>query len=263
MGSPEALEASEASDPGVLDVGEADLVLARRLVAIARRAIEVYMDLGEEGVEELVESLAREVDGRLSKKAAVFVTLERLSRGSRELRGCIGFVAHHLELGRAVAESAVASAFKDPRFPPLSREELGNIVVEIALLGPRAAVRDPSEIVMGRDALYIEAQMTSGILLPQVPVEYCWDVETFLGETCLKAGLDPACWLRRGVRVYRIPGKVFYEKEPAGRVVERDLPSEYVARCSEILGSGSTVSPCPKHSDPKASLQPGEQGPQP
>lgn len=216
----------------ILQIDEVDLELARKLIAMARRAIELYMDYDDE--ESVLESLSGSVneDPRMGKKAAVFVTLEKMSGSSRTLRGCIGFIAHHLELAKAVVGSAISSAFKDPRFRPVRKDELGYIAIEIALLGPRIPIKKPNDILIGRDATYIESPYASGILLPQVPVDYCWDEETFLGETCLKAGLDLACWLRSGVNVYRIPGRVFYEEKPMGRVVERDLVKEYRSRCA-------------------------------
>ena len=216
----------------VLQIEEVDLELARRLISIARRAIELYMEVDDEETVLSAFSKMVEEDPRMGKKAAVFVTLEKVSGSTRTLRGCIGFIVHHLELVRAIAESAILSAFKDPRFRPVARRELGSIAIEIALLGPKIPISGPTDISIGRDALYIESIYGSGILLPQVPVEYCWDKETFLGETCLKAGLDLTCWMRRGVKVYRIPGRVFYEEKPLGEVIERDLVSEYRSRCT-------------------------------
>ncbi len=216
----------------ILSIEEIDLGLMSRLIKLARKAIELYMEYGDEDEIPIDYGELFKLDPRMGKKAAVFVTLEKVSGSSRSLRGCIGFTAHHLELVRAVVESAVASAFKDPRFKPLSRDEMGSIAIEIAVLGSKIEVSGPRDIVIGRDALYIESIYGSGILLPQVPVEYCWDEETFLGETCLKAGLDLACWMRRGVKTYRIPGRVFYEKTPGGEVVERNLFEEYRSRCS-------------------------------
>jgi len=216
----------------ILQIEEVDLELARRLITVARKAIELYMDLGDEDA--VFSALSELVgkDPRMGKKAAVFVTLEKVSGSSRMLRGCIGFIVHHLELASAVMGSAISSAFKDPRFRPVEKGELGSIAIEIALLGPKIPIKDPSDISIGRDAIYVESIYGSGILLPQVPIDYCWDEETFLGETCLKAGLDLACWMRRGVKVYRIPGRVFYEEKPLGEVVERDLVKEYRSRCA-------------------------------
>lgn len=215
----------------ILDVDDVDLGLATMLVRIARKSIELYLESGDEDSVIDYEELLK-LDPRMAKKAALFVTLEKVSGSSRSLRGCIGFTAHHIELARAIVESAIASAFKDPRFRPVKREELGSIAIEIAVLGPKIEIMDPGNILIGRDALYIESIYGSGILLPQVPVEYCWDEETFLGETCLKAGLDLACWFRRDVKKYRLPGRVFYEEKPRGEVVERDLRREYLSRCS-------------------------------
>jgi uncharacterized protein (TIGR00296 family) len=213
----------------ILSVEEIDNSLMAMLVKLARKSIELYMEYEDDVPIDYRELL--KIDPRMGKRAAVFVTLEKVSGSSRALRGCIGFTAHHLELARAVVESAIASAFKDPRFEPLSKEELDSISIEIAVLGPKIEISGPRDITIGRDALYIESIYGSGILLPQVPIEYCWDEETFLGETCLKAGLDIACWMRKEVKKYRIPGRVFYERSPGGEVVERNLIEEYRSKC--------------------------------
>jgi len=215
-----------------LSIEEVDLPLMAALIKLARKSIELYMEYEDDEDLPIDYGELFRADPRMGKRAAVFVTLEKVRGSERVLRGCIGFTAHHLELARAVVESAVASAFKDPRFKPLSKGELGSIAIEIAVLGPKIEVGGPGDILIGRDALYVESIYGSGILLPQVPIDYCWDEETFLGETCLKAGLDLACWMRRGVKTYRIPGRVFYEKEPGGEVVERDLVAEYRSRCA-------------------------------
>ncbi len=207
--------------------------LATLLVRLARRSIEYYVE-HEENPE-----IPNEIEEKypiLSRKAAVFVTVEKLdvASGKRSLRGCIGFILPYYRLGKAVIESAISAAFKDPRFPPLDKREVPHIVIELSILGERRKIDDIETITIGRDGLYIEKGFSSGILLPQVPIEYCWDRETFLAETCIKAGLEPTCWLYSDVAVYRIPGRIFVEIEPGGRVVERDLAREYIDRCGHI-----------------------------
>ncbi|MEZ0290783.1 MAG: TIGR00296 family protein [Sulfolobales archaeon] len=217
----------------VLQPEEVDEELARTLISIAREAIEYYLE-HEESPPEPRDLIER--NPLLGKMAAVFITLEKISGSSRELRGCIGFVLPYLPLWRAVIESAISSAFKDPRFEPLEKSELENIAIELSVLSISRRVEDPlREIMIGRDGLYIVKKLFSGILLPQVPVDYCWDVETFLAETCIKAGLEPTCWLDRDTEIYRIPGRIYAEESPRGLVRMRDLAKEYAEKCKNLI----------------------------
>jgi uncharacterized protein (TIGR00296 family) len=114
----------------------------------------------------------------------------------------------------------------------VERDELDHIIIELSILSISERVKDPlKEVVIGRDGLYIVKGLFSGVLLPQVPIDYCWDVETFLGETCIKAGLDPTCWLENDTEIYRIPGKIFSEKNPRGEIFYRDIEREYREKC--------------------------------
>lgn len=221
----------------VLDLDLVTLDLAKALVKVAREAIGYYLGGGVRLYE-----IPRDVKDRfpeLELYAPVFVTLEKVTvkegvRG-RELRGCIGFIEPILPLGVAVIESAVSSAFNDPRFPPLRSRELKEVVLTLTILGERVEVKRLNDVTIGRDALYVErglhTRLFSGILLPEVPVEYCWDVEMFANMTCNKAGLEFRCWERSGTKLYRIPGRTFKEVEPEGEVVEVDLVEEYKRAC--------------------------------
>jgi uncharacterized protein (TIGR00296 family) len=223
--------------PRVLDLDMVTLDLAKALIKIARDAIKHHFSSSLRLYE-----IPREIRERfpeLELYAPVFVTLEKVSvkegvRG-RELRGCIGFIEPIFPLGVAVIESAISSAFNDPRFPPLRLRELSEVTVTLTILGDKIEVKRLNEVIIGRDALYVErglyARLFSGILLPEVPVEYCWDLETFANMTCHKAGLEPRCWEKPGTRLYRIPGRTFRELEPEGDVVEVDLVEEYKRGC--------------------------------
>jgi len=213
----------------LLDVSQVSLELARELTKYARYSIDYYFE-NQESPPEPKELIERFPITR--KKSAVFITLEKLSGSGRELRGCIGFVIPYMPLWKAVSESAISSAFKDPRFNPLERSEMKDIVIELSILSLSRRLTDPlREILIGRDGLYIVRGLYSGVLLPQVPIDYCWDNETFLAETCMKAGLEPDCWLDNKTEIYGIPGRIFAEMEPNGEVVERDLLREYRERC--------------------------------
>ncbi len=203
----------------------------RFLVKLARRAVEERLLSGRKlGV-------PSDAPQRLLEDAyGVFTTIETYRGGRRELRGCIGFPRGYRNVAAAVVEAALAAAFEDPRFPPLSKSELSEIVFEVSVLSPleEVRVRSPREypraIKVGIHGLMIEAGIFGGLLLPQVPVEYGWDEEEFLCETCMKAGLTPDCWLEEGTRVYRFQAQIFAELTPGGEVVERDLLKELEER---------------------------------
>ncbi|MEM1640001.1 MAG: TIGR00296 family protein [Acidilobaceae archaeon] len=224
----------------ILKLEEVNLELAKLLIKTARNAIKFYIEKGYRLYEVPRDLLERYPI--MKKKAALFVTLEKLKEvGEKrvsELRGCIGFVEPVYPLHVAIVESAVSSAFGDPRFPPVKSVELSEIVVVLSVLGEKVPVADlEREVLIGRDGLYVEMDISgrklfTGVLLPEVPVEYCWDVRTFADMTCRKAGMESGCWREHFVKLYRIPGRTFRELEPEGEVVEVDLVKEYRERCA-------------------------------
>ncbi|UCD64778.1 MAG: AmmeMemoRadiSam system protein B [Candidatus Zixiibacteriota bacterium] len=141
----------------------------------------------------------------LKAERGVFVTL-KINGG---LRGCIGLIRARQPLNEAVAEMAVAAAFDDPRFPPLSEEEYRLLNYEISVLSPLERVHDFEEIEVGRDGLMIKLDLHSGLLLPQVASEYGWNRTEFLEQTCLKAGLPKSSYKSKHAEVYRFSAEVF------------------------------------------------------
>ncbi len=137
----------------------------------------------------------------------VFVTL----RIEGELRGCIGYVEPRLPLARAVQEVAEKAAFEDPRFSPLTSDELPEIDIEISILSPLERVTDVGEIEVGKHGLVIDAGFARGLLLPHVATEYHWDREEFLRHTAVKAGLPPDAWQKSGVRLHKFVTETFSE----------------------------------------------------
>lgn len=211
-----------------IEPGELALEEGAYLVKLARKAIERYINSGE------VIELSIDIPEKLKRRGMAFVTIERFSK-NRELRGCIGFLQPITPLAKTVINAAIAAATEDPRFPPLSRDELNDIVVEVSVLSLPRPIKDVGEITIGKHGLVISRGLNSGTLLPQVPVEYCWDIETFLAESCLKAGLDPDCWLDPKTRIYVYEARVFYEKYPNGEIAVKDLEEEYKSRCRWLL----------------------------
>ncbi len=184
-------------------------------VKLARAAIEIYLAEGR--------IIQERFSGVFAEKRGVFTTLTK--RGL--LRGCIGFPYPVKRLDEAIIESAIAAATQDPRFPRVRLEEMDEICVEVTVLTPPEKIEArpaeiPKYVEIGKHGLIVQMGPYSGLLLPQVAVELNLDPESFLSETCMKAGLPPDCWLS-GAEVYRFEGQIFKEVEPKGEVVEVEL----------------------------------------
>jgi len=195
----------------------------RFLVKLARRAVENYLKNGK------ILTPPTNISPKLKERCGVFVTINKVSQEKKELRGCIGFPYPNTLLVQAVIESAINSATQDPRFPPLSPNELNHIVFEVSVLTPPQPVEVPnpkeycSKIKVGRDGLIVERSFCKGLLLPQVPVEWKWDEETFLCQCCMKAGLPPDSWLLDETKVYTFQAIIFEEKTPGGEVALKEI----------------------------------------
>jgi len=176
-----------------------------QLLNIARRSIEAAVLGKPMPVFEAASPL-------LNEKMGAFVTLTE----GGELRGCIGHIVGTQALYKTVSQMAVAAATEDPRFEPLSPEELKRIAIEISVLTPLRRVSGADEIVVGRDGIYLEKGYNRGLLLPQVATEYGWDCYQFLDHTCLKAGLEPGSW-REGANIQTFSAQVFNEEEVFGK----------------------------------------------
>jgi AmmeMemoRadiSam system protein A len=135
-----------------------------------------------------------------------FVTLTE----EGELRGCIGYPEPVKPLIDAIIDSA-RNACRDPRFPPLDPSELGKIRIEVSILTKPKPIK-PADVKVGRDGLIIRQGFRSGLLLPQVAVEYGWTKDEFLQHTCIKAGLTPGAWKEEGTELLAFQAEVFGEK---------------------------------------------------
>ena len=193
------------------------------LVKLARRAIEEYLKTYE------TISPPEDTPEKLWQKCGVFVTLNTIQYGSKELRGCIGYPYPTNPLVEAAIDSAISSAVNDPRFPPVTLDEMDHIVVEVSVLTPPELIKvsDPREypqhVRIGMDGLIVERSWRRGLLLPQVPIEWGWCPEEFLCQCCIKAGLPPDTWLIGGTKIYRFQAIIFEETSPRGEVVRVSL----------------------------------------
>jgi AmmeMemoRadiSam system protein A len=174
----------------------------KALLDIAKRAI-----IAKAGSRELPK-LTMELP-ILKEKRGAFVTLKK--RG--HLRGCIGYIKAVKPLGETVQEMAVAAAFHDPRFPSVKGDEIRDLSFEISVLSPLQKMKTIDDIEVGKHGLYMVRGYNSGLLLPQVATEYGWDRETFLKETCYKAGLPPQSWKDKETDIYIFSADYFSDKE--------------------------------------------------
>lgn len=169
------------------------------LLKVARESIESRLKNTHFKVQNIPDSL--------KFNSGCFVTLHLDGR----LRGCIGNFREDVNIVENVAEMAISAAFNDPRFSAIKDiTELSRCEIEISILSPMIQCR-PEDIVVGRDGIYIRKGFYSGVLLPQVAIEYNFDRETFLTHTCYKAGLNGDCWKQPDVKIYRFEAVVFSE----------------------------------------------------
>lgn len=180
-----------------------ELTHRTQLLSIARTSIESVFD----GIRLRIDEAS--LDPVLVRPSGAFVSLHT---HEGDLRGCIGSIHPVAPLCHAVSSNAVHAAFRDPRFDPLEREELARIHIEISVMSPIEVVTDFETIEVGRDGLIVTRGGRAGLLLPQVATEYAWDRETFLAQTCVKAGLPADSWRRPDCRIERFSAEVFGEQ---------------------------------------------------
>jgi uncharacterized protein (TIGR00296 family) len=203
--------------------------------------------LAREAVETFIER-QQKIDPPVSypetfqEKSGVFVTLKTISKEKgtikKELRGCIGFPYPTFPLIEAIIQSAISSATEDSRFHPpfgpgpVIKEELDKIAFEVSILTPPKLleVKDPEEyltkITIGQDGLIVQRGSFRGLLLPQVPVEWKWDVKEYLEHTCNKAYLPTDCWKKSDTKIYIFQAIIFEEVEPSGDIRRKEFSEE-------------------------------------
>jgi AmmeMemoRadiSam system protein B/AmmeMemoRadiSam system protein A len=189
---------AEASVGVDLGLGETE---KQQLLKIARSAIEAK--LRGQPVPE-----PESGSDKLSEKRGAFVTLTKAG----QLRGCIGHIRGTQALDLTISQMAIAAATEDPRFPPMTADELDDVAIEISVMTPLKTITDPEEIEVGRDGIYIQKGYNSGLLLPQVATDYGWDRYEFLDHTCMKAGLPAGCW-REGAKIQIFSAQIFGEAD--------------------------------------------------
>jgi AmmeMemoRadiSam system protein A len=175
------------------------------LLRTARERIAAALEQREPVFEQPTEAVLR--------KGGAFVTIYLVSGGNKELRGCIGHLDAQDSLFDTVKSVAHASAFQDYRFHPLRPEEYPEIRLEISVLSAFEKTDDPDDVQPGLHGIYIKSGGRAGLLLPQVARERAWDRETFLDQTCRKAGLPPGAWHEGETEIYLFTAEVFGEDD--------------------------------------------------
>jgi uncharacterized protein (TIGR00296 family) len=189
-----------------------------KAVLFARQVIQNYVQQTENSIPAL--------GSLFQEKQGVFVTLHTYP--DHELRGCIGIPLPVMSLQSAIIEAA-QSVTQDPRFPPLQKEELDAVLVEITILTKPQLIKVkepkeyPAQIEIGRDGLIVEQGFYKGLLLPQVPVEQAWETDEYLSHTCMKAGLSPDAWFDKNTKISKFQGQIFTEIKPHGPIQETHL----------------------------------------
>jgi AmmeMemoRadiSam system protein A len=170
------------------------------LLRLARQAISLHLEKRE--------TLKTDSDDELlNQKRGVFVTL----KVEDQLRGCIGYPFPTKPLYEAVIEMAIAASSRDQRFRPLTETDLPLLKIEISVLSLPKSVKNPQDIKVGEHGIIISQGPNKGLLLPQVPVEWGWNLETYLKHGCLKAGLDEEAW-KKGAGIETFTAQVFEEE---------------------------------------------------
>ena len=189
------------------------------LVKTARAVVTEYLKNGTKL------KLEKEFKNNFSFKSGVFVTLNSILG----LRGCIGYTLPDRSLFDALEDAAISAATKDSRFHSVKHKELNSITFEVTVLTPpkKIVTSNPEEyfskIKVGRDGLIVKHGFYSGLLLPQVPIEYGWNVKEFLEYTCEKAGLPKNYWRKPETEIQKFEGIVFKEENPNGAVIREML----------------------------------------
>jgi MEMO1 family protein len=184
------------------------------LLALARKSVEYAVK------EKKAYEPAPSMSESLNQERGAFVTIKK----SGELRGCIGYMSAMQPLYMTVRDTATLAALRDSRFPPVNSSELSQLEYEISVLSPLRRVFDVREIKVGENGLLMKNGSYQGVLLPQVPVEEKWDRQTFLDETCLKAGMRTGCWKDENTDIFKFTAVVFGETRPQTLMPEMPSP---------------------------------------
>ncbi len=193
------------------------------LVKLARHAAEIWIR------EDKTPQPLKPIPEQTKLVTGVFVTVKAIKGSEHLLRGCIGYPIGIDPLYKEVIELAKTSTLNDPRFQPVKKHELAELIFEVTVMTPPQKIEYSSpqellsQITVPGDGLIVKLGPNQGLLLPQVPVEQGWNTEEFLSNTCRKAYLPMDEWKNNKLSVEKFQGIVFSEQEPNGSVVRQEL----------------------------------------
>jgi AmmeMemoRadiSam system protein A len=175
-----------------------DEAARQELLKLVRHTLQSYFETGKEPE-------YHPQHEALLQQSGAFVSLYN----GENLRGCIGFLYADGKLFRTVQRCALSAALEDTRFSPVTLDEVAHLTVEISVLSPMQRIEDVETIEVGRHGLMISLGGRRGLLLPQVATKYNWDRDTFLAQTCRKAGLPAHAWHEPNVVIQVFEALVF------------------------------------------------------
>jgi uncharacterized protein (TIGR00296 family) len=196
------------------------------LIQLARNTVTEYLENGK------IQKPPKDTPKKLYEQCGVFITISSIQNGEKALRGCIGYPYPTSPLVEAVIDSAINASTQDPRFEPMTAEEMNHVVFEVSVLTPPEPVQvdNPKDylnkIKVGEDGLIIEHGYRKGLLLPQVPIEWGWCEEEFLCQCCIKAGLPPDSWLTKDTKISKFKAIIFEEQTPKGEIIRLNLAKQ-------------------------------------
>ena len=167
------------------------------LIDVAKEAIKSHLN-GEYKLKSIT-------DVALMATHGVFVTLHL----ENKLRGCMGHVVSNTPLYHEVQVVSLKSAFEDPRFKPVGKEEVESIQIEISVISPFEKINSPNEVNIGVHGLVLQNGGRSGLFLPQVPIEQGWNLTTYVTELCRKAQCPISVLDEPKTELFRFTAEVF------------------------------------------------------
>ncbi|MGC8737957.1 MAG: AmmeMemoRadiSam system protein B [Candidatus Hydrogenedens sp.] len=138
---------------------------------------------------------------------AAFVTLKI----NDDLRGCIGEIFATKSMYRSVLQNAYNAGFKDPRFYPITKDELPKIKIDISLLTHPKKINHYTEIELGKHGIILKKGYNQALFLPQVAPEQNWNLQQTLEHLSMKAGLPPDGY-KEGAEFEVFEAEVFHEE---------------------------------------------------
>ncbi len=172
----------------------------KQILALARNSLYKHFSINKK--------VECDYSNELNEKGGVFVTLHHKGK----LRGCIGLIDSDDPLKVTIPRMAISAAVDDPRFPPLSAQEVDQVTIEITLLSKLLRVKSLTDIIIGKHGLLIRYKTKQGLFLPQVAVENQWSRQQFLENLCAnKIGVMKNCYLEPEAQIYYFTARIFKE----------------------------------------------------